>query len=71
MQKTEATTNKYAKLNLGEIEAVFNKFGGIDGARRFLNGELVLVERPKPKPVTETLTEDDKQWWLDLLFGKK
>lgn len=35
---------KYGKFNLGQIEAVVNKLGGTDGARRFLAGELVVVE---------------------------
>lgn len=35
---------KYAELDLGTIEAVFNKLGGMDGARRFLRNELVVSE---------------------------
>lgn len=35
---------KYAQLELGTIEAVFNKLGGIEGADRFLRGELKVVE---------------------------
>lgn len=37
--------SKYKDLNLGKIEAVFNKLGGIEGADRFLRGELELVEK--------------------------
>ncbi len=28
------------------VEALFNRIGGVEGARRFLRGELVLVEAP-------------------------
>lgn len=38
-----ATTMKYARLDLGTIEAVFNKLGGIDGAGRFLRGDAEVV----------------------------
>jgi hypothetical protein len=36
-------TNKYASLDLGTIEAVFNKLGGLEGAKRFLQGAVELV----------------------------
>ena len=36
-------TNKYSSLDLGTIEAVFNKLGGIEGAQRFLRGEVGVV----------------------------
>ena len=32
------------------VEAVFNKLGGVGGAKRFLADELLLVEAPKPEP---------------------
>lgn len=35
------------------VEAVFNKLGGIGGAKRFLADELTLVEKPKPEPISE------------------
>ncbi len=37
--------SKY-NLKIGDVsvEAVFNKLGGVTGARRFLSGELELVE---------------------------
>lgn len=37
---------KYGELNLGQIEAIVNKLGGMDGVRRFLSGEL-MVEMAK------------------------
>jgi hypothetical protein len=38
------TTMKYASLDLGTIEAVFNKLGGIEGAQKFLQGKLQVSE---------------------------
>lgn len=38
------STMKYASLDLGTIEGVFNKLGGLEGAQRFLRGELVVTE---------------------------
>lgn len=35
------------------VEAVFNKLGGVAGAKRFLADELVLSEVPKPEPPPE------------------
>lgn len=34
---------KYASLELGTIEAVFNKLGGMEGAQRFLRGDTEVV----------------------------
>ncbi|MBU6388647.1 hypothetical protein KGQ72_02130 [Patescibacteria group bacterium] len=36
-------TMKYATLDLGTIEAVFNKLGGLEGAKRFLSGAAEVV----------------------------
>ncbi len=33
---------KYGELSLGQIEAIVNKLGGMDGVRRLLSGELVV-----------------------------
>lgn len=38
------STMKYASLDLGTIEAVFNKLGGIEGAQKFLQGKLQVCE---------------------------
>jgi len=35
---------KYAELNLGTVEAIVNKLGGMDGVRRFLRGEPTVSE---------------------------
>ncbi len=34
---------KYGELNLGQIEAVVNKLGGMEGVKRFLSGETVAT----------------------------
>ena len=38
---------KYADVSLGQVEAVFNKLGGLDGVARFLRDELVVSEQVK------------------------
>lgn len=42
-------TMKYANLDLGTIEAVFNKLGGIEGAQAFLRDEKTLTVPEHPK----------------------
>jgi len=39
------TTNKYKGVSLGDIEAVLNIVGGVDGIVRLKNGDLVVTER--------------------------
>lgn len=39
-----STTMKYASVDFGTAEAVFNKLGGIEGIQRFLRGELEVKE---------------------------
>lgn len=36
---------KYKNVTMGAVEAVFNKLGGEKGAKRFLRGELEVVEK--------------------------
>lgn len=48
---------KYATLELGTIEAVFNKLGGIEGVQRFLRGELELREIQVPNIALEKAYE--------------
>lgn len=33
---------KYGELTLGQVEAIVNKLGGMEGVKRFLSGELVI-----------------------------
>ena len=35
---------KYGELNLGQVEAIVNKLGGMNGVHRFLSGELAVRE---------------------------
>ena len=51
------STMKYATLDLGTIEGVFNKLGGLEGAQRFLRGELVVIE-PKHSDFLRLLSTD-------------
>jgi len=39
---------KYGKLTLGQVEALVNKLGGMEGVRKFLSGEP-MVEQVKPE----------------------
>lgn len=34
---------KYGELNLGQVEAIVNRLGGMDGVKRFLTGLMVVV----------------------------
>jgi len=47
---------KYASLELGTVEAVFNKLGGMDGAKRFLADEFTLVPKEPKKLLQLMLT---------------
>ena len=46
---------KYGELNLGQVEAIVNKLGGMSGVSKFLSGDLVVTETviptPAPKPI--------------------
>lgn len=47
---------KYGTLNLGQIEAVVNKLGGMEGVQRFLAGETqIVVGEVKAKPTSGIL----------------
>lgn len=45
---------KYNNVSLGQIEAVYNKLGGVEGVARFLRGEVCLTS-VVTKPNTEIL----------------
>jgi hypothetical protein len=36
---------KYGELTLGQVEAVVNKIGGMEGVKRILSGEEVVIKR--------------------------
>lgn len=42
---------KYNELTLGQIEAIVNKLGGIEGAKAFLQGTVEIVVKPIIKPI--------------------
>ncbi len=46
---------KYADLNLGQIEAIGNKLGGMTGIMQFLAGELVVVAKTAAKKLLECI----------------
>lgn len=47
---------KYGELNLGQIEAVVNKLGGMDGVHRLLANELTIQAVASSWPVWKTIT---------------
>lgn len=47
------STMKYASLDLGTVEAVFNKLGGLEGAAKFLRDEVTLVSKPKDSSILD------------------
>jgi len=46
---------KYGELNLGQVEAIVNKLGGMEGVRRFLSGELVVQELERQLKIWKTI----------------
>lgn len=40
---------KYSKLDLGQIEAIVNKLGGMEGVKLFLSGQKILIDLEKNK----------------------
>ena len=46
---------KYGILNLGQIEAIVNKLGGMEGVQRFLSGETVVKTREQIFPTWKTI----------------
>ena len=38
---------KYKDLTLGQVEAILNKLGGMDGAMKFLRDELLIISEPE------------------------
>jgi hypothetical protein len=46
---------KYAELNQGQIEAVVNKLGGMNGLEKFLRGETEVVSKYRSETKTDVL----------------
>ncbi|MGK2848475.1 MAG: hypothetical protein ACSLEX_00150 [Minisyncoccota bacterium] len=44
---------KYGEVNLGQVEAVINKLGGIEGWNALLRNELEIKSKPLPFPKNE------------------
>lgn len=62
-------TNKYATLDLGTIEAVFNKLGGLDGAKRFLSGAVEVVLKSVLSLVKDSIPSDPiKEFGLSVFY---
>jgi len=68
---------KYGELNLGQIEAIVNKLGGMAGVQRFLAGECTVAPKepptlPKPRiERTFKLTLDYSMAPADMLRATK
>jgi hypothetical protein len=67
---------KYGNLTLGQIEAVVNKLGGMDGVERLLRGELSVSEptrswREKDGVIYFSVTSDGTtgEDWIERLEG--
>jgi hypothetical protein len=60
---------KYSELNLGQIEAVVNKIGGMSGVQRLLADDLVVVEKSNLKPVVTGAR--DFGIWKTVTLGLK
>lgn len=68
---------KYPDLDLGTIEAIVNKLGGMDGVSRFLRGDLIISECPKKwheenGVIYFTVTSDGTtgEAWIERLESK-
>ena len=60
---------KYGELNLGQIEAIVNKLGGMEGVQRFLSGLSQVV-------ITKHIIDCDAapflpEGWKGVKFHKK
>jgi hypothetical protein len=68
---------KYAEMTWGTMEAVINRLGGMDGVRRFLQGELVVTEpgrrwREQDGMINFSVTSDGTtgRQWVERLGDK-
>ncbi len=68
---------KYGELNLGQVEAIVNKLGGMEGALKFLRGELTISTptrewREEDGVVYFSVTSDGTTGpqWVERLEGK-
>lgn len=68
---------KYGELNLGQVEAIVNKLGGMDGVQRFLRGEVTIsgperAWREQDGVIYFSVTSDGTtgEGWIKRLKGK-
>jgi len=68
---------KYGDLNLGQIEAVVNKLGGMEGVKKFLRDELIVSEptrswREENGVIRFSVTSDGttREQWIARLESK-
>jgi len=52
----EEETMKYGELNLGQVEAIVNKLGGMEGVQRFLSDEFVVKMVEQSFTIWKTIT---------------
>ena len=52
---------KYGNLNLGQIEAIVNKLGGMENVERLLRDEVIIIH------LTSTLGEKEYQVTIDYI----
>ncbi len=55
-QSRKETHMKYSELNLGQIEAIVNKLGGMDGVQRFLAGTSEVIAKGLLERLATTIT---------------
>ena len=48
---------KYGELTLGQVEAVVNKLGGMEGVKRFLSGETLIKEAEREFKIWKTIKQ--------------
>lgn len=61
---------KYGELTLGQVEALVNNLGGMDGVQRFLSGELVVKTTELLRKVAEVAVGGTKSFVASDAFGE-
>jgi hypothetical protein len=61
---------KYGKLDLGQIEAIVNKLGGMEGVRKFLAEETVVAPTPSTIYVDRTIPANYPDWVKEILYDE-
>ncbi|MCX6786409.1 MAG: hypothetical protein NTU85_01140 [Candidatus Kaiserbacteria bacterium] len=58
---------KYGELNLGQVEAIVNKLGGMEGVQRFLAGNSEVVVKKNAASDTFRLTVDHNKSLAEMI----